>query len=144
MPDDFLVDHDLVIVFQVGWAVLHKNVGMYAAEQLLEVLAGLRRDDCDVQVGLDALRKKLSTGFRSGMPWRARTEMEVMAMLDLPAWVALLGLIDECPVLRAALSASHDPGTGSVSASAFEFISENSQITLIRQFFQSLPETLRP
>jgi hypothetical protein len=144
MPDDFLVHHDLVIVFQVGWTVLHKNVGMYAAEQLLKVLAGIRRDDCDVQSGLDALRMKLSAGFRSGMPWRARTEMEVMAMLDLPAWAALLGLIDECPVLRAALSASQNPRTRSVSASAFEFISENRQITSIHEFFQSLPETLRP
>ena len=34
-PIDFLVDHDLVTVFQVGWTVLHKDVGMYAAEQLL-------------------------------------------------------------------------------------------------------------
>jgi hypothetical protein len=144
MPADFLINHDLVIVFQVGWTVLHKNAGMYAAEQLLQVLAGLRSHERDVQIGLDALRKKLSAGFRSGMPWRARTELEVMAMLDLPAWAALLGLINECPVLHAALSASKNPGTRSVSASAFEFISENSQITSIHDFFQSLPEALRP
>jgi hypothetical protein len=144
MPADFLVHHDLVIVFQVGWTVLHKNVGMYAAEQLLKVLADLRRNDPDVQTGLDALRMLLSEGFRSGMPWRARTELEVMAMLDLPAWATLLGLIDECPVLRAALSASQNPRTGAVSASAYDFVSENSQITSIHKFFQSLPETLRP
>ena len=33
--------------------------------------------------------------------------------------------------------------TRAVSASAFEFISENSQIASVREFMQSLPETLR-
>jgi hypothetical protein len=144
LTDDFLVNHDLVIVFQVGWAILHKDASMYAAERLLEVLAGLRRDDCDVQTELDALRTLLSTCCRSGMPWRARTALEVIAMLDMPAWAALLGLIDECPVLHAALSASRNPGTHSVNASAFEFISENSQIRSIHDFFQALPDMLRP
>src|SRR3954462_14197722 len=31
LADDFLVGHDLVSVFQIGWTVLHHNVGMYAA-----------------------------------------------------------------------------------------------------------------
>ena len=35
LPDDFLVGHDLVSVFQVGWTVLHDDVCMYAAEQLI-------------------------------------------------------------------------------------------------------------
>src|SRR5438552_1140353 len=98
LPDDFLVNHDLVIVFQVGWTVLHKDVGMYAAEQLLEVLAGLRCVDGDVQIGLNALRIKLSTCCRAGMPWRARDALDVIASLDMPAWAALLGLLDERPV----------------------------------------------
>jgi hypothetical protein len=71
LPDDFLVNHDLVTVFQVGWTVLHKDVAMYATERLLEALAGLRCDDCNVQTGLDELRIELSTCCRSGMPWRA-------------------------------------------------------------------------
>jgi hypothetical protein len=144
ISDDFLVNHDLVAVFQVGWTVLHKDVGMYAAERLLEVLAGLRCADCHVQSGLDALRTELSTSCRAGMPWRARSALDVIAILDMPAWAALLGLIDECPVLHAALSASQNPRTRSVSASAFEFISQNSQITSIRRFIETLPETLRP
>jgi Family of unknown function (DUF6178) len=144
LPDDFLVNHDLVTVFQVGWTVLHKDVGMYAAERLLEVLAGLRCDDRNVQTGLDALRMELSTWCRAGMPWRARGALDVIMILDMPAWAALLGLIAECPVLHAALSASRNPRTHAVSASAFEFISENSQITSVREFIQSLPETLRP
>src|SRR5262249_12146317 len=59
LPDNFLVDHDLVFVFQVGWAVLHKDVVMYAAEQLLRVLSGLRCYDRNLQMALHALRIEL-------------------------------------------------------------------------------------
>ena len=144
LPDNFLANHDLVTVFQVGWTVLHKDAGTYAAEHLLQVLAGLRCDDSDVQTSIDVLRRKLAACCRAGMPWRARDEMEVLAILDTPAWAALLGLIDECPVLHAALKASRNSQTHSISASAFEFISENSQIASIREFIESLPETLCP
>ena len=67
----------------------------------------------------------------------------VIAIIDMPAWAALLGLIDQCPVFHAALNASRNPRTRSVSGSAFEFISENSQITFIHEFVRSLPEILR-
>jgi hypothetical protein len=144
LPDDFLVNQDLVIVFQVGWTVLHKNVDLYAAERLLEVLAALRCDDYHVQSGVDALRVDLWKSCRAGMPWRARDAMDVIAILDMPAWAVLLGLIAECPVLHGILRASRNRKTGSVSASDFEFISENRQIASVRDFIQSLPETLRP
>jgi uncharacterized membrane protein len=68
--------------------------------------------------------------------------MDVLASLDLPAWAALLGLIDECPVIHAAIGASQGSRTRAVSASAFEFISENSQVASVRAFMRSLPETL--
>ena len=55
----------------------------------------------------------------------------------------LVALIDECPVLHAGVGALRDSQTLSVSASDFEFISENSQIAAVREFMQSLPETLR-
>jgi hypothetical protein len=144
LPDDFLVNQDLVTVFQVGWAVLYKDVAMYAAERLLKALSRLRCADRDIQAGLAALYMELSTGCRTGMPWRARDAMEVIAILDMPAWAALLGLIDEFPVLHAALAASRNPRVRSVSASAFEFISDNSQIASIREFLPGLPEALRP
>jgi hypothetical protein len=64
-------------------------------------------------------------------------------ILDMPAWATLVGLIDECPVMHAGIGASRDSSTRAVSASAFEFISENSQIASVRAFMQSLPETLR-
>jgi hypothetical protein len=144
LPDDFLVGQDLVKVFQAGWAILYKDVVMYAAEKLLKILTRLRCDDRDTQAGLAALHVELLAGCRAGMPWRASEAMEVIALLDMPAWTALLGLIDEFPVLRAALSASLNPRAHSVSASAFEFISENSQIVSIHEFMQSLPDMLRP
>jgi hypothetical protein len=143
LPDSFLVGHDLVSVFQVGWTVLQDDVSMYAAEQLIGVLARLRCDDREIQTGLDALRIEMARHSQAGAPWRARDALDVIAILDMPAWAALLGLIDECPVIHAGLGASQGSRTRAVSASAFEFISENSQIASVREFMQSLPETLR-
>jgi hypothetical protein len=67
----------------------------------------------------------------------------VIAILDTPAWAALLALTDECPVMHAVIGASRNTRTRAISASAFGFISENSQIALIRAFMESLPERLR-
>jgi hypothetical protein len=144
LPQDFLIRHDLVLVFQIGWTVLHKEVAMYAAERLQEVLAGLRCRDSTIQSSLDTLQVALSRCQQARVPWGARRALDVIAILDMPAWAALLGLMDEFPVLPAALSASRNSKARSFSASAFEFISENSQIASIRHYMQSLPETLRP
>jgi hypothetical protein len=143
LPDDFLVGHDLVSVFQVGWTVLHDDVSMYAAERLIEILTPLRCADREIQTGLDALRSAMARHWQAGAPWRARDALDVIMTLDMPAWATLLGLIDECPVLHAGIGATGDSRTRSVSASAFEFISERSQIASVRAFMQSLPETLR-
>ena len=54
---------------------------------------------------------------------------------------------ETCPPLPSSrpITLPHrNPRMRSVSASAFEFISENSQITSIREFIQPLPETLHP
>ena len=142
-PISFLVAHDLVSVFQVGWAVLHKDVSLYAAEQLIEVLTWMRCDDREIQRGLDALRLELATHWQAGAPWRARDALDVIAILDMPAWAVLLALLDECPVLHAGVGAARDSRRLSVSATDFEFISENNQIVSVREFMQSLPETLR-
>jgi len=143
LPEEFLVSHDLVTVFQVGWTVLYQGVCMYAAEQLIAVLAALQSDDRQVRSSLAALRTQMRRHWRAGAAWRARDAMDVIAILDMPAWATLLGLIDECPVIHAGLGASRRSGTRAVSASAFEFISENNQIASVREFMQSLPDTLR-
>lgn len=67
----------------------------------------------------------------------------MIAILDLPAWAALLGLIDECPVMHPAIGAGTGSRTRAVSAAGFEFISENSQLAAIREFMRFLPHTLR-
>jgi hypothetical protein len=117
---------------------------MYTAERLIRVLTSLRCDDRETQTGLDALRVDMTRHWQAGEPWRARDALDVIAILDMPAWAALLGLIDECPVMHAGIGASRGSRTLAVSASAFEFISENSQIASVREFMHSLPDTLRP
>jgi hypothetical protein len=141
IPDDLLLNHDLVAVFQVGWTVLHDNVVMEVAEQLLDVLAALRCDDAEIQSGLRGLRTKLRKHWRAGAPWRAADALDVITSLDMPAWAALVGLLNECPVMHAGVSAGRS-GTHAVSATDFEFISENSQIASINEFLRLLPETL--
>lgn len=143
LPDDFLLGHDLVAVFQVGWTVLHEQVCMYAAEHLVSILADLRCDDHEIKAGLDALETEMAAQWRAGAPWSARDALDVITALDMPAWAALLGLIDECPVIHAGMAASRDPRTRAVSASAFEFISENRQIASVHEFMRTLPGTLR-
>jgi hypothetical protein len=59
------------------------------------------------------------------------------------SWAALLALVDECPVLHAAVAASRDPRARAVDPAAFEFISEVGQIASARAFVDALPETLR-
>ena len=71
---------------------------MDVAEQLLDVLATLRCDDAEIQSGLDALRTGLTKHWRAGAPWRAADALDVITTLDMPAWAALVGLLNECPV----------------------------------------------
>ena len=141
-PDAFLMDHDLVDAFEVGWAVLHDEVCMFVARRLIAALSDLRCGDPDIQDGLDALRIALTKHRHAGTPWRARQALEVIAMLDMPAWNSLLGLIDECPVLPASLTATLEGRTRSVSATDFECISTRSQLVTVRDFMARLPDIL--
>lgn len=143
LPDTFLIDHDLVSVFEAGWAVLHEYVSMFVAEQLLFALADLRSGDPDVQKGLNTLRIELTIQREAGTPWRARNALEVLAMLDMPAWVSVGGLLGECPVIPAALTATLEGRTGAISATDFEFISTSGQLGWIREFMARFLDILR-
>ena len=143
-PDDFLVHQDLIGVFQVGWTVLYERVCMTATERLIKVLTGLRWPDPETRHALADLRRHMKKHWQNGTPWRGRDELEVLALLDMPAWAALLGLIDECPVIHGVIGGKRGQRTLTVSASAFEFISENRQIASIGDFLERLPEALRP
>ena len=142
LTDDVLLHHDLIDVFQAGWTLLHDEVVMYAAGQLVEALKGFQYHDREIQAALNRLRIELKKSLRAGTPWLSRDAMEVLATLDMPAWFALLGMIDECPVLHAAVRASQTRGTRAIGADDFEFIAGNSQIASIHTYLETLLETL--
>ena len=141
-PDAFLVDHDLVTAFEGGWLVLYQDVSLFVADQLMLTLADLHCVDADTRRGLRALRRKLETEREAGTPWLARNAADVLSMLDMTAWISVLGLLDECPIVPAALTAILERRTTSVSPTAFEFISTTAQIGDIRLFMRALPGVL--
>ena len=143
LPQDFLIRHDLVSVFQVGWTVLYEDVCTYAADKLLTVLASLRCADADVQAALVVLRATLAKHLRAGVPWNTRDALEVIAMLDTPSWAALLGLIGELPILHAAVGALLARTASHVDPCAFEFISESRHIRQVHEFMDRLSGILR-
>jgi hypothetical protein len=141
LPDSLLIDHDLIEAFEAGWSVLHQDVSMFAADRLIAILAGVHCDaDCTLQ--LVALRRALAKHRDAHTPWRARDAAEILATLDTTAWIGVLGLLDECPVIPVALTAVVEGRTGSVSATNFDFISTAAQIGCIRDFMRKLPELL--
>jgi len=141
-PNPFLADHDLVTAFEVGWSVLYRDVSLFVADQLMSTLADLHCVDADTRRGLRALRRELVKQREAGTPWLARNATDVLAMLDMTAWISVLGLLDECPILPAALTAVLERRTTSVSPTAFEFISTTAQIGDIRLFMRTLPGVL--
>jgi hypothetical protein len=142
LPDSLLVDHGLTAAFEVGWSVLHHDVGLAAASQLIAMLQTFHTADEDVQEGLVALRQALAKAHASGAPWNARGAAEILAMLDMPGWIAVLGLLDECPILPAALTAIVDGSASTVSQTEFTFISTATQIDVVRAFLEKLPGVL--
>jgi Family of unknown function (DUF6178) len=138
----FLMDHGLVTAFEVGWSVLYQDVSLFVADQLVSTLADLQCVDADTRRGLLALRRKLEKHRAAGTPWLARDAADVLAMLDMTAWISVLGLLDECPILPAALTAVLERRTAPVSPTAFEFISTTVQIGDIRLFMRTLPGVL--
>jgi hypothetical protein len=142
VAETFLVNHDLMTAFEVGWSVLHHDVSMFVANRLIAILMDLRCVDTEIQSGLQRLRRELVDQRDAGTPWRAREALDVFAMLDMPARAAILGLLDECPILPAALTAILEGHTRAVSATAFEFISTAEQIRDIRAFMDRLPDIL--
>jgi hypothetical protein len=63
-------------------------------------------------------------------------------MLDPAACIAVLGLLDECPIIPAALGAVLERTRAPVNPIAFEFISTTAQIGDVRVFMRTLPGLL--
>lgn len=143
-PDHFLGAHDLVTAFDVGWKALHHDVGRHTAECVAAALEALQFDDRAIQDDVDALRFELRRQREAGTPWQARRALEVIGTIDATTWIGVSGLLDQCPVIAAALTATLEGRTGPVSAMAFEFISTPRQLDLIRKFLERLPALLAP
>lgn len=142
LPDAFLAEHDLVAVFDAGWSALYQDVSLFAVDRLMAALADLRGPDADTDRELRALHRQLVTQRGAGTPWLARDAAGVLASFDLTAWIGVLGLLDECPILPEALTAVLQRRTTSVSPTAFQFISTAAQIGDIRVFMSALPRVL--
>jgi len=142
-PRRWPAPEDLVSVFQVGWSVLHTDVGLHAAERLLAVLNDLHSHDSASGVALEALRLELAKHARSGMPWRARDAMDVLSTLDIPAWAALLRLIDECPVVHGVIDATGEARRRGIDPQAFAFVATRAQIAAVGGFLDALPDALQ-
>jgi hypothetical protein len=142
LPEDFLVGHDLVTAFEAGWKVLHQDVSMFVASSLIDTVSDLHCADEAIQDDLNDLRRELTRERDAGTPWRARGALEVLAMLDTPAWASVTGLLSECPVLPKVLIATLERKTGAVSATAFEFFSTRDQVEKVHAFMATLLDTL--
>jgi len=109
------VDHDLVTAFEVGWSVLYKDVSLFVTDQLMSTVADLslcRRRHSPRTPRAAAHAREAARGRHTVA--RARRH-RVLAMLDMTAWISVLGLLDECPILPAALTAVLERRTTSVS-----------------------------
>lgn len=137
LPEDILLRQDSVTAFGVGWSILHRDVSMFAAEQLLHALEDIQCSDRDVAIGLATLRRELTKHWQAATPWHARNAFDVLCILDLPVWAALLGLIAEFPVMLANV-ARHPTAVRSIDVSHGEFISGNDHLTSVRSFLRDL------
>ena len=122
--------------------MLYHDVSMFVAQQLIATLHDLHCVDRDIRRDLVALRRTLKTQLDAGTPWLARGATDVLQTLDATSWASVLGLLDECPILPAALTAILEGRKTSVSPTAFDFIATAEQIAGIRSFMRKLPDLL--
>ena len=133
---------DLLAVFEKGWETLHRDVSLFVADSIIVILADAPGADEETRRDVYILRREMMRHRKADAPWRAKPLLEVIATLDVTAWAALTGLLDECPVVSAALSATLTGSTAPISPTAFEFISTARQIDQIRRFMAELPSRL--
>lgn len=142
LPEEFLVQHDLVTAFEAAWRLLYEEVSLRVCDRLIATLADVRHLDSEIARDLDHLRRTLVRHRGAGAPWRAQERLETIAILDTPAWAALCGLLSECPVLPEVLPAMLAGSARAVSATAFASFSTHAQIRMARQFTDRLRDLL--
>jgi hypothetical protein len=140
IPDDFLARNDLVTAFAVGWSILHEDVTRLVVRRLLATIDALRCTDSSTLLALHALARQVRA--HRDTPWLASDALDVIAILDMPAWTSLIGLFGECPVVPAALTATVEGRVGAIDAGAFDFIATKEQLEVVRVFLTRLPALL--
>lgn len=139
---DYLVGGGLIGLFEDGWGTLHREVSLFVAEGLLAVLSTVPVGDSDTLEGLHTLERSLETHLAAGMPWLAVDDLDVLSVLDMPAWYGLCGLLSECPVIPDAVTAVVERRTRRIAPDAFAFIGTDAQIRTVRAFMARLPHQL--
>jgi hypothetical protein len=134
----------LIAAFQAGWTLLHHDVCLRAAHALDASLETLEKGDGldrETWLQVDSLRGALARHAADGEPWRIGGALDVLIALDAMSWAAMRALLDECPVLPAAITAA---GTGArrVDPAQFAFIASNRDIDAIREFLDCLTARL--
>ena len=142
LPDDFLVDHDVLSAFEAGWRLLHNDVSMFVARRLIVILQELQTIDSPVQEDLYRLRRNLERNCEGQTPWLSQDALEPLAIVDMPAWASLCGLLSECPVVPATMTAILDRRAASVSATAFEWFTTRDQVRKVQEFAARLHDIL--
>ena len=138
-PATLRTDHDLITAFELGWSMLHCEVSRFAADQLIAMLGDVVPVvDPELRLRVVALRRTLMK-YRDS-PWQARDAAEILASLDVTAWIGVLGVLDECPIVPAALTAVCEGRRTTVSPTEFQFISTAAQLDAVRMFIHKLPE----
>ena len=134
-------EHRVTTLFQAGWTLLHRDVSMVAAAQLLEVLETMRPRDRDARFECQLLARELRKYQQAGTPWRVR-RLDVLAQFDLLACAALGALLGECPVMLANVSPETGRRPHTVDPSKFQLIADGRHIVAVHAFLRSIPELL--
>ena len=132
---------DLVTAFQIGWQLLQQDVCLHTARQLGRILGTVNIRDRDLDLQLRGLRATITQAVTRNTPSRVRDNLEVLLLLDAPSWAGLLALLDECPVINAAVRGS---GGHTIKPQDFDFISSRGDIAATRRFIDRLPAMLQP
>lgn len=141
-PLGFLLGQDLVPLFKAGWNALHERVSLYVAQGLAGTLDRLRCQEPRLRRDLAELGRRLKQRVNEGTPWKERDALDVIALLDQPAWAVLAGLLDECPVAPRFEATDGCAPEFRGTASTWEFIAGIAQIRAVERFVASLPHLL--
>lgn len=133
---------DFVTAFHIGWRVGHNEVVMRAASGLRETLAIVRGGDSQTHAGILELRHALARHQALGTPWRVHDALDVVAVLDVPTWKGLLGVLGECPTIPAIVDALLDGRRGATSATDYTFVATMAQVARVSTFITRLPDFL--